>query len=117
MKLHWVLLSLAIGLAGCQSARDQMLAEGYPPGFADGYQDGCGSGKTAAGAFTGEFKKNVPRYLKDKLYAEGWGDGFRQCQASQENRSRFDPGQIFNDRDRDWEREKTRSAAKAYRPN
>lgn len=30
---------------------------------------------------TGEFRKNVPRYLKDKQYAEGWSDGFRQCQA------------------------------------
>ncbi|KTB82475.1 lipoprotein [Pseudomonas syringae] len=117
MKRYWLLLSLAIVLAGCQSTRDQMLAEGYPPGFADGYQDGCGSGREAAGASTGLFKKNVPRYLKEKLYAEGWTDGFRQCQAAQNNRDRFDPGQIFNDRDRAWEQEKTRSAAKAYRPN
>ncbi|QVI69734.1 hypothetical protein [Pseudomonas syringae] len=117
MKQYWLLLSLAIVLPGCQSTRDQMLAEGYPPGFADGYQDGCSSGRDAAGATTGQFRKNVPRYLKDKLYAQGWTDGFRQCEKSQDNRDRLDPGQVFNERDRAWEREKTRSAAKAYRPN
>ncbi|RMQ41288.1 putative Lipoprotein [Pseudomonas cichorii] len=117
MNLRWVLLWLVVVLTGCQSTHDQLVAEGYPPAFADGFQDGCGSGKEAAGAFTGLFKKDVPRYLKDKLYAEGWNDGFRQCQAMADRRDRLDPGQVWNDRDRDWEREKTRSAAKAYRPD
>lgn len=114
MKVQWVLLSLAIGLAGCQSTRDQLLAEGYPPAFADGYQDGCGSGRQAAGAIGGEFKKDAPRFLKDSLYSQGWADGFRQCQAMQESRDRTPAG--LSDRDRDWEREKSRSASEAYRP-
>ncbi|MDF2641158.1 MAG: hypothetical protein K0R45_430, partial [Pseudomonas sp.] len=50
MKMQWMVLSLAVGLAGCQSTHDQLLAEGYPPAFADGYQDGCGSGRQAAGS-------------------------------------------------------------------
>jgi hypothetical protein len=116
MKMQWMVLSLAVGLAGCQSTHDQLLAEGYPPAFADGYQDGCGSGRQAAGSIGGEFKKDAPRFLKDQLYSQGWTDGFRQCQAMQENRDNAFPGSIWNDRDRDWEREKTRSKAEAYNP-
>ena len=114
MKLHWVSLSLVILLAGCQSTRDQLLAEGYPPAFADGYQDGCGSGRQAAGAIGGQFKKDAPRDIRDKLYSQGWADGFRQCHAMQEARDKSNPDQIQSERDRDWEREKNRSASKAY---
>lgn len=116
MNMRIALLGLIVVLAGCQSTHEQLVAEGYPPAFADGFQDGCGSGRQAAGAIGGVYRKDVPRDVKEPLYAKGWNDGFRQCQAMQQNRDR-DANSLGNDRDRDWEREKTRSKAKAYMPD
>ncbi len=115
MNMRWVVLCWVLVLAGCQSTHEQLIAEGYPPAFADGFQDGCGSGREAAGA-NGLYKKDVPRYLKDKLYAQGWEDGFRQCQGEALNRDRPDAGSIYNDRDRHWEQQKTQDAGRAYKP-
>jgi hypothetical protein len=74
------LLCLLLGLAGCQGTEQQMLSQGYPPAFVEGFTHGCGSGRSAAGE-SGEFHKDVPRYLQDAEYESGWDDGFRQCQA------------------------------------
>jgi hypothetical protein len=116
MKWRWSVLCLIVFVGGCQSTREQLLAEGYPPAFADGFQDGCGSGRQAAGVISGEFKKNVPRYLKDPQYAEGWDDGFRQCKAMVESRDRNDyRDHYWNERDQRWQREKDRDNARAYR--
>ncbi len=82
------LLGVLLLLGGCQTTHEDLIAKGYPPAFADGFDDGCVSGRQAAGSISGEFRKNVPRYLKDKQYAEGWTDGFRQCQAMLENKDR-----------------------------
>ena len=68
-------------LSGCESTSERLLAEGYPAPFAYGFDDGCVSGRQAAGAL-GEFRKNVAVYLRNPQYATGWDDGFRQCQAS-----------------------------------
>ncbi|WP_454254729.1 hypothetical protein [Pseudomonas sp. Marseille-Q8238] len=83
----WVSLIFVLasaGLAACQTTHERMLAEGYPPAFADGFEAGCSSGRQAAGALE-RFRKDVPRYLSDARYAGGWDDGFRQCQASEES--------------------------------
>ncbi len=112
-----VLLTLLM-LAGCQSTHDYLIAQGYPPAFADGYQHGCNSGHQAAGAIGGNFRKDVPRYLHEAQYTTGWDDGFRQCQAIQENRER----QAWQEERQDaheeaWQREKTRAWGKAlHRP-
>lgn len=95
-------------LSGCETTHEQLLKQGYPPAFADGFDDGCASGRQAAGAINGEFRKNVPRYLKDPQYAEGWSDGFRQCQAMLENQDRNDYRQRhWDERERAWREEKT----------
>lgn len=98
-------------LGGCQSTRDYLLAQGYPPAFASGYADGCASGDSAAKAL-GTFRKDVPVYLADRQYATGWDDGFRQCQASAtaaiERRLLPD-----SDRDRDWQHQVDQDMAKA----
>ncbi|WP_347902116.1 hypothetical protein [Pseudomonas purpurea] len=103
-------------IAGCQSTHEDLIAKGYPPAFADGFDDGCSSGRQAAGAITGGFKKDVPRYLKDAQYAEGWSDGFRQCQAMRESEDRGDyQNRYLNERDRAWQQEKDQGEARAYR--
>ncbi len=98
-------------LGGCQSTRDYLLAQGYPPAFASGYADGCASGDSAAKAL-GAFRKNVPVYLADKQYATGWDDGFRQCQASAtaDIQRHLLPD---SDRDRDWKHQVDQDMAKA----
>jgi len=50
-------LSLLV-LLGCQSLREQMLAENYPPTFVDGFEDGCSSGRSAVGPL-GQFDSRV----------------------------------------------------------
>ena len=114
-----LLIMLAYGLlAGCEATREHLLAQGYPPAFADGFDDGCSSGRQAAGIISGTFRKDVPRYLKDAAYAEGWSDGFRQCQAqveSEERRAYFE--RFHDDEDDDWERNRDNAMGRALHPD
>lgn len=107
-----LLLSVAV-LAGCESTRERLLAQGYPALYASGFEDGCGSGRQAAGAL-GEFRKNVPVYLEDRKYATGWDDGFRQCQASTTSDFQRHVG-IDSQADRDWQHSKDQAWSRAIR--
>ncbi|MGE7994274.1 hypothetical protein ACQKPE_25335 [Pseudomonas sp. NPDC089554] len=116
MSRSWLLLWITLLLAGCQSAHDHMLEQGYPPAYADGFGDGCSSGRQAAGLMVGEFRKDVPHYLHNRQYESGWDDGFRQCHAMQSNEDlRQYRERYWNERDRDWQQEKDRAAGRAYR--
>ena len=79
----------------------------------------CGNavgGGGAVGVISGEFRKNVPRYLQDRQYAEGWEDGFRQCKAMRESEELRDyKNNHWNDRERAWQQEKDRDAGRVYR--
>ena len=83
MSRYWLGLCFAFLLSGCATTHEQMLDHGYPPAYADGFQDGCSSGRQAAGLMVGDFRKDVPRYLHNRQYESGWDDGFRQCHALQ----------------------------------
>ena len=110
-------LLAGLSLAGCQSAGQRLLAEGYPPEYADGFEAGCGSGRQAAGALA-EFSKDVPRYLSQPLYAEGWSDGYRQCQATQEASgwlSAWQGSALERQRDREWRHHVDQAKAQAFR--
>tara|TARA_R110000850_G_scaffold132348_2_gene253393 strand:+ start:177 stop:548 length:372 start_codon:yes stop_codon:yes gene_type:complete len=103
----------AVLLCACQNTREQMQAEGYPPAFIDGFEAGCSSGRQAAGALDA-FRKDVPRYLAAPLYAQGWDDGFRQCQVTQQ--SAFEREWHDDDwRDREWRTHVDQSMAQALR--
>lgn len=116
MRPFLLLIPILALLAACQSSYDYLVANGYPEPFAAGYADGCGSGRQAAGAMTGSFKKNVPRYLRDAQYAEGWSDGFRQCQAEMQSAQlRAYQEQRSSDRDEKWEHDTDQAMAKAMR--
>jgi hypothetical protein len=65
-----------------------MVQQGYPLSYADGFDDGCHSGKKAGGSMFDQFKKDVRRFQTDKQYAQGWSDGFRQCETEQEAQDR-----------------------------
>lgn len=100
-------------LGGCQSTREQMTAEGYPAPYIDGFEAGCSSGRQAAGALE-HFRKDVPRYLQQPEYAQGWDDGFRQCKEGLESAIELELRD--NDkRDRDWRDHVGQAMAKAMR--
>lgn len=100
-------------LSGCQSTREHMLGEGYPLAFVDGFDAGCSSGRKAAGSLD-TFRKDVPRYLQDKLYAGGWEDGFRQCHGQLEAEIERDLHKP-SERDREWRHHVQQSMGQALR--
>ena len=71
-------------LASCVSQKEGMVKEGYPVSYADGFDDGCHSGKKAGGNMFEQFKKDVRRFEYDSQYGQGWSDGFRQCETEEE---------------------------------
>lgn len=79
-----LVLTTAFIISGCSSRRQQMLDQGYPSSYVDGFDDGCHSGKKAGGSMFDQFKKDVKRFETDKEYAQGWSDGFRQCETEEE---------------------------------
>lgn len=114
--MRWFGLVAVLFLAGCQSTHEQLIEKGYPPAYADGFQDGCGSGRQAAGVMAGEFRKDVPRYLHNRQYETGWDDGFRQCQAMRENQDQQNYyNRHWDEREERWQQEKDQGAARAYR--
>ncbi|MEH6527772.1 MAG: hypothetical protein V7723_17015 [Sneathiella sp.] len=87
MRLFWILASFLL-VTACTSQRDQMVQDGFPLSYADGFADGCHSGKKAGGALFEEFKKDVTRFSAEAQYAQGWSDGFRQCELEEEAQER-----------------------------
>ena len=88
MKSKIILLLIPLSLliiTACQSTRDSMVEQGYPLAYADGFQDGCDSGNKAGGSLFDQFKKDVTRFNSQTDYAQGWSDGFRQCETEQES--------------------------------
>ena len=63
-----VLLGLTIGLlgVGCTSRHDQMVEQGFPVAYADGFAAGCHSGKKAGGSLFDQFDKDKSGFL-DKV--------------------------------------------------
>ncbi len=115
LVLALILLTATL-LGGCESTHQYLLAKGYPPAYADGFDDGCGSGRQAAGLDQRRIPQGRPRYLHEAIYASGWGDGFEQCRsmARSEERRRFEERQ-WDDRDDDWQRDRDRALARALR--
>jgi hypothetical protein len=75
-------LIAAAVLAACTSTRDALLQRGFSPAYAEGYDQGCASGKSAADA--GDPAAAQPDGRHDQMgggeYAQGWGAGFASCQ-------------------------------------
>jgi hypothetical protein len=113
-----VLMLAGASLIGCQDTREQLLSDGYPPEYADGFAAGCSSGRQAAGALA-QFHKDVQRYLAQPLYAEGWRDGYGQCRAirnSEDGLAAWHEGSLARQRDRDWQRHADQARARAFYP-
>jgi hypothetical protein len=87
-NFHLLLIGSAVcglvAISGCVSQKESMVKQGYPLSYADGFDDGCHSGKKAGGSMFDQFKKDVRRFEGDSQYAQGWSDGYRQCETEQE---------------------------------
>ena len=70
--------------SGCVTQKETMIKQGYPLAYAEGFDDGCHSGYKAGGNMFEHFKKDTRRFDHDRQYAQGWSDGFRQCESEQE---------------------------------
>lgn len=57
-----------------------------PPAYADGFRDGCESGR-ASQDVTGRARKDEVRFGSDPQYAQGWSDAFRKCEYEQMQKS------------------------------
>jgi len=70
--------------SACATQAETMVQEGYPLAYAQGFDDGCHSGKKAGGSMFDQFKKDVNRFGQHGKYTQGWSDGFRQCEKEEE---------------------------------
>ncbi len=90
MRNRWCAMTGAIACgmlaltASCTSEKEALLKQGYPEAYAQGFDDGCHSGKKAGGNMFEGLKKDVQRFENDSKYAQGWQDGFNQCEKQQE---------------------------------
>ncbi|MGI9494276.1 MAG: hypothetical protein ACR2QF_17935 [Geminicoccaceae bacterium] len=82
-----VLVTMA-ALAACSSKREQLIQQGATPAYADGYVDGCDSGKQAGGGLYHKAKKDADRYADNSEYAKAWDEAFKTCQADMAARVR-----------------------------
>ncbi len=108
-----ILLLSGLCLTGCETTQQHLLAQGYPEAFATGFDAGCSSGLQASGAISGEFRKDVPRYLADNLYSSGWDDGFRQCHEQALNAERRSFEERDDEQEQEWQRSKERALSRA----
>ena len=87
MRRRTAVTLIAVGMmifTGCASQKEIMVQEGHSLAYADGFDDGCHSGKKAGGNMFESFKKDENRFSRHSKYAQGWSDGFRECENEQE---------------------------------
>ncbi len=83
--LNLTILAFCVAmLTACVTREENMVKQGYPQDYVEGFSDGCHSGKKAGGSLFDQFKKDVRRFERDSRYAQGWSDGFRQCETEEE---------------------------------
>lgn len=59
--------------------KNDLLANNYPESYADGYVEGCSSGRMCEGDTSYRYQKNVARYMSNNEYAKGWNNGLHHC--------------------------------------
>lgn len=83
-------LVLAVTLASCAGGRSneplnpdvaRMQDQGYDKRYIEGYDDGCHSGRAAAGNLNEHITKDTDQYEDRDQYRQGWEDGYRICEG------------------------------------
>ena len=75
---HAIIATLLV--AACTSTHEALIERGYPPAYAQGYEDGCASGKATGGGLFAQARKDESRYADSASpYARGWNAGYAKC--------------------------------------
>ncbi|QPH52242.1 hypothetical protein [Pontivivens ytuae] len=86
------LLAAAMLVAGCElpPPSETMISPtaNVSTAYRQGFDDGCHSGRQAAGDLFEQFRKDQARFDTDRDYAQGWSDAFRQCETQTEAQQR-----------------------------
>jgi len=91
--------SFALLLTACQPfnpneylmrQRNNILLQGNSASYADGYTDGCATGRREAGDHHFIFQKNATRAKNDTEYVEGWEQGHNFCRQEHLNQKEHD---------------------------
>lgn len=80
-KTKIIMLSSIVALILIACVTDPKRMPVGPAAYRIGYAAGCDSGYDAAGHFYYKFNKDPARYARDRMYAQGWNDGFRVCKG------------------------------------
>ena len=86
-RLHLVLIT-ALALSACNGTKDRLVAQGFSPTYAEGYDEGCSSGKAAGGGLFDSPSKDEDRYAGESDYAQGWDAGFIKCRSTMQTMTR-----------------------------
>ena len=70
-------------LSGCATPPNPLMGTGHTPAYADGFNDGCQSGKASQDPIAGFFTQNTKRFDSDPQYAQGWKAGYQKCSYAQ----------------------------------
>jgi len=82
----YTLLIAGLTVSGIVISQEQSpINKGEPLAYADGFDDGCHSGKKAGRSQFYQFQKDSRRFASDVHYSRGWSDGFRQCETALES--------------------------------
>lgn len=86
MKRSLPLLVLLLAACDVLEPSETMISASanVSPAYRQGFDDGCHSGRQAAGSLFEQFRKDLPRFNTDQDYAQGWSDAFRQCETQEE---------------------------------
>ena len=78
-----ILLTACVGaallLTSCGTEGQRLMAEGASPSYAQGFDDGCSSGKKSAGDMFAQFHKDIRQFQSSQDYRQGWNDGHEEC--------------------------------------
>ena len=102
MKVRMLSIAMVLFLSGCavtvrpkavatsqevlQNKRAQLMTKGNSIDFADGYIDGCSSGKRAIGEKRYQAIKDPVRYKLHSGYSRGWERGYYECRDESINK-------------------------------
>ncbi len=78
------LVGVIILVHGCLDIPEGDLNQQYSSSYAEGFNDGCHSGKGVAGSKESRYFKDIERFYSDPQYRRGWNDGYEQCKRERE---------------------------------
>ena len=74
-----IILGGTLLIGACASNEQTLRHHGYSEQYVAGYEDGCSSGRRAAGSWLDPERQDMQLYSKHDDYRTGWDYGFHAC--------------------------------------